>query len=845
MTSDFCKTLIKFGDRWLAPFLLLISLLGSAAFGLEIYRLPGELSANRLMMISIPAITGLAALAGLIWTYRNTSRMEKQLSQIIANGRLSKKVEIILPVIWFVLFIIAFLPMSSLGRWGAVYVRLCPILQLVFLIASEIWIYWLYQTRKAQITCAQGSKAAVMAGLIFAACLILIILIISLTGKGIGIGTNFWGKSGVPVVHWQWLGAWSVMVVWLWMDGKSKERVAPWLKDVILFVALWITAFVIWQSVPETISRYVTAAYPPNYAHYPYSDAGEYAIEAEAIGVGNGFPYGFIDKPLHLTFLYALSLLTGSDYAKMITLQVGILAVIPGLIYLIASKIFSRSAGLLAGLVVLFMQSNNLAIANRVQATNVKMAMAESLTGMLLMVFCLALIAWWKKPDNKFIRPALAGALLGLAGMVRMNALVIIPFVFLTFLLAFGWKKQKSWLMALVFVVFCVVPFIPWGVRSQIVLHNPIEFIFSKAEGVLLRGRYYPITNDVVEPPAEDSQTDMVVGPNQPPPKTVGVLGLIEPMLHSGFHNLIAVAFVLPANSTHFGLDQTIRLPYWDQEWDGAFPVGGQIVFAVSLLVVVIGFSGGWKRSHVVSLIPLVVLLPYLLSNTVSLVSGGRYIVPVDWVLPLYYSIGIACVTGWVLKISPLQNTIVDLQGGEKSGRSRSNIWLWIALGLTLIISLIPMILSLSIPKQFVPTSAVQVLGEIKTTSANLPTNFTWEELEKFSADKDAAFISGRAMFPRWMKSGEGDTAGTGSAFSALPFDHLSFSLISDEMYPFDGVLPISKPVEYLPNASDVILVGCQTDVYFDAALVIVKAAEPVVYARPDIKELTCPLPQP
>ena len=137
------------------------------------------------------------------------------------------------------------------------------------------------------------------------------------------------------------------------------------------------------------------------------------------------------------------------------------------------------------------------------------------------------------------------------------------------------------------------------------------------------------------------------------------------------------------------------------------------------------------------------------------------------------------------------------------------------------------------------------VLNEIKTMKLELPEYMTWQKLEEFVAEEDASFKMGKAMFPRWMKSGEADTGGSGSAFSALPFDHLSFSYLSDEMYPSDAVLPINEPVEYLPNASDVIMVGCRTNAYFDAVMVIVKAPEPVVYARPDIKTLTCPLPKP
>ncbi len=253
--------------------------------------------------------------------------------------------------------------------------------------------------------------------------------------------------------------------------------------DPVDFRCLMDHTFLIWQNNPRTISRYVANAYPPNYVNYPYSDAGDYALQAESIQVGNGFAYGFIDKPLHLTFLSFLSLLAGSNFSQTILFQVGFLSIIPGLIYLIASRLTSRPVGLMTGLIALFMQNNNLAIANRIQATNVKMTMSESLTGMMLMLVCLAVIAWWKKPAGSRAYPALAGSLLGLSALVRLNVLVIFPCILVTWLLFFGLKKRLTWMAALIFSVFCLLSQVPWGIRNQIVLGSPFHSFSSKAEG--------------------------------------------------------------------------------------------------------------------------------------------------------------------------------------------------------------------------------------------------------------------------------------------------------------------------------------------------------------------------
>ena len=235
---------------------------------------------------------------------------------------------------------------------------------------------------------------------------------------------------------------------------------------------------------------------------------------------------------------------------------------------------------------------------------------------------------------------------------------MILPFVLAVWLLSFGLKKKKTWLAALIFLGFFILPLIPWGIRNQIVLDDPLRSYSSKAIGVILRKRIAPIVNlfsttvndqDTNTQPVETEPTE-----NDPEPETSGGWEmLMDSFVHTGLHNLVTVSLSLPASASHSGLDETIRQPYWDQEWDGTFTHGGQFVLAGSLILAALGFSFGWKRNRLASLVLFVILLPYLLANTLSLVSGGRYIIPVDWVLPVYYSIGIAGVSLWVFALQP------------------------------------------------------------------------------------------------------------------------------------------------------------------------------------------------
>ncbi|MEI8131830.1 MAG: hypothetical protein WCG34_05315 [Leptolinea sp.] len=844
MEARICESLRKLGERWLVTLLLLFSVFEVILTGISLFGLPGEMSLNRVILISISAFLGLVTIFLLVKNGSNLFWIPDWIRKTSTHLRMARRIESGLWVGIVVLWAIAFLPFSDLGRWGAVYVRLQPLLLLAFLIFVQALAGWFFFTRNSKYdNNSELKRPSFLPGLLFGAFITIIILVIGFTGWGIGVGTQYWGKAGVPILHWQIGLALGIVLSGLYLKSRFKHlRIRNWLLDLIIFACLWAATFLVWQAIPMAISRFTTRPYPPNYVSYPYSDAGDYVLSAESILLGSGFQYGYIDKPLHLTFLAMLRLLVGADFGKMILFQVGFLALIPGLIFLVASKISNRPAGLMASLIILFMQSNSLAAINRIQVSNVKMMMSEPLTAFMLLLVCLAIIAWWKNPISAWDYPALAGSILGLAGLVRLNTLVVAPFVAGVWLVSFGFKQRRTWLSVLVFALFCFLSLVPWMVRNQIKLGNPIEFIDSKTYGVIMKNRFNPVINDESEVVLQSGAPENPASEIPKKPIKKGITGLIQPMLHSGFHNLVAVGLVLPASQLHIGLDSTIRQPYWDIEWDGTFTPGGQVVFALSMLMVAIGFAASWRKQRILPLIPLVILIPYLLSNTYSLVSGGRYIVPVDWVLPVYFSIGITAALFWLLKVPTVSENI----DSTKTIPAGINGWLKPEklVGIVLLISCLPAGLSLLIPVKYPPADSVEILKSLKTNFPTIPAVSSYEDIQKFAKTEKAAIFRGQAMFPRWMKSGIGDTGGSGTAFSALPFDHLSFSLISYKYFPFDVLLPINSPISYLPNASEVIVVGCQTDTYFNAAIVFILSPQMAVYIRPDITKLECPFPQ-
>ncbi len=841
MHSKLNKFFFDPGGRWLAIAFLILGIAGSILAILDILSFSGEFTASRMILLLIPVVTGLLCAWLLVKINLDWESSLWKVTKWVTNARFVFIMDTIIPFVWLVLLIVAFLPPDGLGRWNSVYDRINGLLQLAFLYVTKIWIFGLFQNKRLTSLLRQFTRQDWIAGLVPGGIILMAVLIISITGMGIGKGTQFWGKSGIPVLHWQVGAALTVMAVFCVMKDMLFPNKTVRFKDWALIAVFWLAAFLLWQSIPTPVSRFVTASYPPNFTNYPYSDAGDYALEAQAILAGNGFPYGFLDKPLHLTFLAILSWLNSSDYARMMLTQVAVMAVIPGLIYLLVSRISNRPAGITAGVVVLFMQANNLSIADRVQATNVKMAMSEPLTALLLVLFCLSIVNWWKSSQRSWLHAAVSGALLGLTALVRLNVLVILPLILLIWLFGFNFRSRQTWLAALVFVLFCILGQVPWALRNQVIEGNALDSYYSKVLGVVFKRRINPTielipVNKPPSPGMEQTEGNPPTGEDRTDSASWAVLA--DSFTRTGLHNLVTVSLSLPASIYHSGLEETIRQPYWDQEWNGSFTPYGEIGLAVSLLAVVLGFAISWKRSGVVSLVPLLVMLSYLLSNAVSMVSGGRYIIPVDWVLPAYFSIGLSGLTFWLFRLKRQNET-------DTVTKTINVKKLWLQLALILAAASLPMALSLLIPKQFKPADNSTLLKQIRDIQVEWPAGNSVNDLNILAASPDGSFKTGWAMFPRWMKSGEGDTAGQGSAFSALPFDHLSFSMISDDMYPFDAVLPVDQSIEPLPNASKVILAGCKSEAYFDTAVMIVLEPSPRIIIRKDPGSFTCPLPQP
>ena len=159
-----------------------------------------------------------------------------------------------------------------------------------------------------------------------------------------------------------------------------------------------------------------------------------------------------------------------------------------------------------------------------------------------------------------------------------------------------------------------------------------------------------------------------------------------------------------------------------------------------------------------------------------------------------------------------------------------------------LIGALIP-IAGILYPQRYPRREPAVLLNEIQPALARL--GFTTDAVSAFMAQPDAVVLDGRALYPRFYQQGAGEPVRY-LPFRQANYPRTVFILIGPDGQRFT-ILPGTVP-KVLPNASDVIVLGCHE--YEEGyemlhAVAVVLPVQQAAYARSPRAELTCPQPNP
>lgn len=736
-----------------------------------------------------------------------------------------------------------FIPPDQTGKLGPYLGRLQPVL-LIILLGGFATLILSYVRRRKLSTKDQVGTSIFRRGIIyFLACLPFLALML-FSKFGIDAQEDFWYGAGVPVLAFQLIGAIFGGVIFSQAERKRKFKSFDLVVVILVFL---ITAF-LWASEPLQKGFSFVGPYQPNNVFYPLFDPGlfdaasQFPLIGQKLFIFNG---NFFERPLYLSFLVYLHSLFGQDYAILMAAQAGIFAIFPALIYLIGRSLNMRVVGFAAALVAMFRGINSIAASNMIDLANPKMILTDFPTAIGIALIVLLTCEWLKSSHAKPHYALGLGGALGLALMLRTNALILLALIPVYALLKFipQWRK---WLIHCLLIVLGVIAItLPWELRNRSLGGQLYSAIILKFQGVINQRYIAPESISVIPFTLQDTQVipTLVKGnPNNSIQDASACNSIFCFVPNHFLHNIVTSVLIFPTSPDLDNLRHTVikNNPYWKQHWDGAFSPLALFFIVVNLFFILLGISYAWKKQHLPGITPLAIFIFYNLSNAFARTSGGRYVAPIDWILTIYFLLGVFHVIMYLANSLGLQwkieSAVTDKVTPAGQTTQKTIIVLIALLGFG---SLVPLSESLHPDRyQNFDINAALLQNEQALARAGLNNN----SIETFLQDEQAAIIVGRALYPRHYQKDLGEFIYYYPTVK-LPFPRTTFTLIGPS-FNYGVILPGNVP-QHFPHASDVIVVGCLENEYFDALAVIILDEEGAVYTRVPESPLTCPLHQP
>jgi hypothetical protein len=720
-----------------------------------------------------------------------------------------------------------------------------------------------------------------------------------------GIG---WIPLGIPLLESQILLAWAIAFgclaihSWLLNQGISLRPGRNWRVNRVIGLILWVVAFGIWMTQPLKPNWFASEARPPNMESYPNSDASVYDITAQNLLLGEGFktrgePYTI--RPLYGLLLAVFHKIGGLGYEPIIWMQVALLALIPVVLFAITTRVHNRYSGILAALLIIMRERNAINLGDTISDANAKLLMPFLPTALGALIFIWILVAWLEQPEKRRGLPLLAGGVMGLFMLIRPELGVFFPFVGSAALLHL-WGKRKVWAQGMAWVFLgLVLALAPWIWRNYqftgtIYLDSP----YYRLD--LISRRYQEDPIGFVDPALLEVTTEDVTTPEKPTPTPSENLGtgekpeikeavdktasrwmektldylrahpvdslgfIVKHFMNSAVQTVQAVSPTYPItysainalgqhSPSHFWADccslsdYPRKLPYWSQ-WDGIFHGGTILPLGVNLILIALGITIAWVKRGFIGLVPIFATVSYYLVNAVVRNSGGRYLIPVNWVVFFYLSIGLIQLSQWAIDFFGNRSVIEggDLPPGcdqlpPASPVSSRATWLWTAIVILLLGSSLPIV-----------ERAIQPKSDEMANAARSASLFNPEDpfldaeakamLERFR-DQGGKLVQGFALYPRFHR--EEQMGSTWYFYQDRPYSRMDFYLSS----PGDigMVLPLSQPPLNFPHASQVLVFACPDIPDFNALAVVRfnesgEAAE-ILWRNPVPVDPGCPLP--
>jgi hypothetical protein len=516
----------------------------------------------------------------------------------------------------------------------------------------------------------------------------------------------------------------------------------------------------------------------------------------------------------------------------VVVAQTLLLALFPAVLYFIGRELHSRPAGLVMALFAIFREWNSvISMPFTNNASTSKLFFADLPTALVISLVALLAILWLKAPTNRPLLPFLLGGTLGLSVLVRTQSLVLLPGLLFLALLAMR-GHWRNWLLAAMMIICGFLLAVgPWlwrntQITGQLIFEDP----YSQIRAMASRYSYEPANLRFLAEPGESMSALTTRANREVIEFTLANPGYVAHFISNHFFNAeINNLMTLPLREGIVDWKELLipKAPFWEK-WDSSPSVPQGILLVVYLALIVIGMAAAWVRVGWAGMVPLWVNLGFNASSAIARYSSGRYLLPTDWAAYVYVAIALIEITVSVfLVLGTRTSRIIPIlahvtPSPKQSPVLRWNGWSATGLGLCIVfVGLLPLMTESLIPRRYPIQTKTELISEVYQSEQLLNSGVNLVELEKFLLQPGTQIIKGRALYPRFYASDDGEPNTAKTGYEILPYPRTLFLMASNE---YNGLIQLKagSPPAYLPNASDVIVVGCDAQKYTEAQMVLI-----------------------
>jgi hypothetical protein len=210
--------------------------------------------------------------------------------------------------------------------------------------------------------------------------------------------------------------------------------------------------------------------------------------------------------------------------------------------------------------------------------------------------------------------------------------------------------------------------------------------------------------------------------------------------------------------------------------------------------------------------LPLGMGLAYNFSSAVFFSSGVRFLVPMDWSVQLYQVFGLLILGGWLLTFT-------------ETTRRRVSTWLAHPDADDTVLPASPTVMKRGLILSFL---VVVFLAAFLPLTENMsPQRYPLRSQQEITQEigvmpePGEIVIYGRAVYPRYYESGDGEPDTAKLGYGASEQARLVFFLIGPEKNQL-VIFNLESVPDFFPNTSDVFMIGTQMDTHFSPRIVVV-----------------------